>query len=313
MGIFKVKVSTMEDKYCHFAVVLDLSSRTVKEIHVAAGIESEFRERGLNEPFPDFMAWVQEVRYYYRVDPNLTQDLERMVKHIAKDPEFMGKLLEAFKNNSTGDLDYGMSSELIHILGDKNPRIEIALLKETEEPAAAAGADDGGQGDGAGGKSNFKKGTFLPLGFVMAPINGTFLPRVPLNTPVVVKFIKPGDPSTKTYMSNHKGPDEDHPERAHAILKEMNGVPGTSQVQVIVELPGGHMGEIIEDSQDIKVKLAPTRPAKAKKSRKGPVTQGYDMGPKKKFVPEFSPAFLIGSAVAVSLLLGVVYVLMSLL
>lgn len=308
LGIFKVKVSSVEDKYCHFAVLIDLGSKTVKEIHVAAGTESEFRQRDLNEPFPAFMAWVQEVRYYYRVDPNLTQDLERMVKHTLKDQEFMSKLLDAFKKGSAGDLEYSMSTELVHILGDKNPRIEVALQKQSDaEQQTAAGP---GEEAAPPGRSNFKTGSFLPLGFVMAPINGTYLPRVPLNTPIVVKFIKPGDPSSKTYLKNHKGPDEEHPERAHAILRETNSVPGTSQVQVIVELPGGHLGEIIEDSQDIKVKLAPSRPAKQKR-KKGPVTEGYDMGPKKSFTPEFSLPFVIGAVVAVSLLLGVIVVLLG--
>ena len=312
-GIFKVKVSSIDDKICHFAVIIDLGSKTVKEVHAAAGTDGEFRERPLNEAIEPFLEWVQEVRYYYRVDANLTQDLERVVKHSIRDPEVLGKLVDAFKTGKTGDIDYAMGTELTHILGDKNPRIEVALLKMDEQKASATEAKGDGGADGGSNKGSFKQGTFLPMGFVMAPINGTFLPRVPLGTSVVVKFIKPAEPTTKGYIANHKGPDEEHPERAHAYLRELNQVPGTSQIQVIVELPGGQQGEIIEDSQDIKIKLAPTHaPKKKKKSRTPASSTGYDMGPKSSgFSPEFLMPFVIGSIFAVSIALGMLYVLLS--
>ncbi len=310
IGIFKVKVTSIDDKFCHFAILLDLTGRTVREIHVAAGTDSEFRIRDINEPFNSFIAWVQEVRYYYRVDPNLTQDLERMVQHLVKNAEFLGKLFAAFKKNSTGDLDYDMSAELIHILGDKTPRIEIVLGKKDPETPEAAETEAAA---GGAGNSNFRKGTFLPMGFVMAPINGTYLPRVPLNASVVVKFIKTGEASTKTYIKNHPGPDEEHKERAYAILKELNNVPGTTQVQAIVELPGGQLGEIVEESQEIKIKLAPTKPPRARRFRQSAGTEGGYSAPSRLagFSPEFSLPFIVGSIFAVSLLLGVLVVLLS--
>ena len=255
--ILKGRAVTDEPRYCIFSFDVDLGRRQIKETICISGTQDEFALRNFSESFADFSAWAQEIRYYGKLDVRSTMDLEGVVKRLSHDVDFVDKAVEAIKTNDASKIEFVMGTELEHILGVKNVALEFFVQDKTYiKDSAASGASSTDEGGGP----------MIPLAFVLSPLQGVALTRIRLGERIVVKFANLKDQLTKNYRANNEPQDEKFPERSTAILKSLSEATGQNAIRAIVQLPGGALGEIIEESRNIRVRMAPAPPRHPKTS-----------------------------------------------
>ncbi len=239
-----------EPRLNYFAYVFDMSRGMITATHVVAGGENQLGgRRNLTEPFHEFEAWVQEVRYYAKLDVNQTNDLERFVKKMGSDPDFVEKMVGAISANNFQRIEFDFTAGLEHILGTKGLKSEFITQQMTQAPAKPKETAPAAEAPPPG----------IPMSFIMAPISGVVLPRLPIGEQVMVRFKNLKDGRTQAYLQRNP-PEEDakNPDQLMAVLRELHEAPsfGPDAVKAVVELPGGDLGEVIEESRSIRVKTA---------------------------------------------------------
>ena len=258
--LVKAKIVTPQDLYCIFAFEVDVQLESIKNTYQAAGNHESFESLSLSSSYFDFIHKIEEFFYYDHLDKQITLDLERFVKRLASDMEFVDKLIDAIKKGKTDKISYFVISGLEHILGVKDLSAEFFIQEKTEEETPE--------------KDENKDEESIPaiqVSFVLAPISGVVLPRLNINEKVIVRFSNLKDPRTRSYIKG-MGLDEEEksPDRVEAVLKELKEAPsfGPNAVKALLELPGGTSGEAIEENRNIRVKtlLSEKRAATAKKS-----------------------------------------------
>lgn len=234
----RVRTPDVEPLFCVIVFDVDAARKAVK-VQSAAGRAEDFRTLRLDATPAEVTAWFESLKYYARIDPRITVDLERFTKRLAADAAFVASMMKAVADSDMAPIDYALSAELEHILGSKH------LARETQFGQASA-------------TSEAPAPTARPLlmNFLMAPLNGVPLVRLGLHQRVMARFSDLKDARTRAFLETL--PDEERKPALEVVVKSLREARdvGPDAVRAVVQLPGGVEAEVVEENRYIRVRLA---------------------------------------------------------
>jgi hypothetical protein len=247
--LLRIKIITASKKYFWLGFVFDPEEARLLEVIAVAGTRDEFRDPEMEPSVHGFQSWVQSMRYYQHFDSALTLDIEGFGRSMGSNPDFVNRALPALNSRNFAAIEPFFSAELDHAIGEKERRIEFSVLgssDQAEEPDAPAA----------------ESVAAVPVKFVMAPVNGIPLIRLHPGLKAVVKVTDFKHPLGRAFAERWRKANGELPGQLPALIQAMNQLP-EGKIQVLVVLPDSSIGEAIEESENIKIKLIASRKKKA--------------------------------------------------
>jgi hypothetical protein len=269
--ILKSRIESPDGAYYVYCLRLDLARKNVAEVHVIAGDHHELASQALNAELSEFVSWLKNMEFNGKRDESRTYDLARYFEKQGKNPEWIDHLCGILRVGDLSGLQYELSQDFEIALGHKDLIMQFDLA-EYVPPASS------GTGGGTGARQEDLSG-LIPLSFVVSPFAGTPLVRLTPGDRIHVRFAKPKDGRSSNYLKRMNIQAVDGRYESDVVLKSLGTRPGKGDVLLKFKLEGGAEGFIIEENQDIRVKMADTGKARRGSSAMDREAPGIVGGP----------------------------------
>ncbi len=257
--ILKSRIESPDGAYYVYCLRLDVVRKTLNEVHAIAGDHFEFASQPLNLELSEFVSWLKNMEFNGKRDESRTYDLVRYFEKHGKNPDWVSHLCGILRVGDLSGLQYELSQDFEIALGQKDLIMQFDL-SEYVPPAKTPGASGLPQEDLSG---------LIPVSFVVSPFAGTPLIRLTPGDRVHVRFAKPKDGRTSNYIKRMGVKSQDGRYESDAVLKSLGTRPGKGDVLVKFKLDGGAEAYVIEENQDIRVKMADAGRGKSRRSGGG--------------------------------------------
>ena len=306
--VFRARIATSELKFGFITFLLDPAQKKAVESYGIVGSIDEFSSMTLDKPYHEYADWVQRMRFYSKYDIQETQDLERYVKNSARNIEYMDKVLTALKKNKIGDIEYTIKNDMINVLGEKEPKVQLKFQK-IRESQLKGGDGDGPGGEGGADGPGVDPSMYIPLAFSLSPIRGTYLTDLRPGDEVCVRLTDFEQPRAQAFLSGLGAEDKEKTEDI-AVLKSMQRNPAGG-MHVFLTMGNGSDGLVIEEEPGIKVKRpSADLPAESDGETSAAVPVGGGSGPDMAAMLK-NPKVLAGIAAGVVTLIVIIVVALS--
>ncbi|MCR9143773.1 MAG: hypothetical protein NXI24_16115 [bacterium] len=245
--VLKSRIESPDGAYYVYCLRLDVVRKNVMEVHVIAGDHHDFASQPLNSELSEFVSWLKNMEFNGKRDESRTYDLARYFEKHGKNHEWIEHLCGVLRVGDLSGLQYELSQDFEIALGHKDLIMQFDLSEYT--PPASGGP-------GSGGAKQEDLSGLIPLSFVVSPFAGTPLIRLTPGDRVHVRFAKPKDGRSANYLKRMNVPAVDGRYEIDVAVKSLGTRPGKGDVLLKLKLDGGAEGYIIEENQDIRVKMA---------------------------------------------------------
>lgn len=275
--VIRIRVLAPQDVTYHGAIIMTPEGKQVKEHHSLAGETGEIRSYHPTEPVKQFISWKESLLFNEKADKSRTQDFDRLLARITRNIDFIDKFRQLLKGKQTEKITYDVKMEIQGSLGIKDPDVQIVTQPLTWGDDSAIAAEAGGDAtDADAGVS--KTANRIALTFIISPSTGTPLGQLEVGTEIIARFADPEDEQTSNYMieqglkfaalpeeSDEGGdgamlgegflPEDSAPAPKNEIQGTVESVePHGDHTLILVKLPGGQDGYILEEEKSVKVK-----------------------------------------------------------
>lgn len=227
-----------------YSVRFDLVRKTLNETHGIAGDHHELAEQSLAEEHSAFVNWMKTMEFNGRRDESRTYDLLRYFEKYGKNPDWLVEVCGMLRAGDTNGLQYKFSQDFEIALGYKDLVISCDLAEYVPPPKSESGqpAED--------------LSASIPVNLVVSPFSGTPLIRLTPGDQVRVRFEEPQAARTSNYIKRMQVESKDGRYEVDARLQSLGTRPGKGDILLKLKLDGGAEAHVIEENQDIRVKLA---------------------------------------------------------
>lgn len=242
--VLKSRIESADGSYYMYCVRLDVARKTVAEVHAIAGDHHEFASQPLNIDLASFISWLKNMEFNGKRNESRTYDLIRYFETHSKNPEWVEHLAGILRVGDISGLQYELSQDFEIALGQKDLIMQFDLSEYVPPEKSVSGVV---QEDLSG---------LIPLSFVVSPFAGTALVRLTPGDRIHVRFAKAKDSRSANYLKRMGIKAIDGRYESDARLKSLGTRPGKGDILLKFKLDGGADGFIIEENQDIRVKMA---------------------------------------------------------
>lgn len=250
--VLKSRIESADGSYYLYCLRLDVVRKTIAETHAIAGDHHEFASQPLNQELPLFVSWLKNMEFNGKRNESRTYDLLRYFEKQSRNPDWVDHLCGILRVGDLSGLQYELSQDFEIALGQKDLIMQFDLAEYVPPVRSEAGP---AQEDLSG---------LIPLSLVVSPFAGTPLVRLSPGDRVHVRFAKPKDGRSANYLKRMGIQSADGRYETDARLTSLGTRPGKSDILLKFKLDGGADGYVIEENQDIRVKMADVKRARAR-------------------------------------------------
>lgn len=280
--VLKSRMEAPDGAIYIYALRFDLARKTLNEAQGIAGDHYELAEHSLAEDYSAFVNWMKTMEFNGRREESRTYDLLRYFEKYGKNPDWLLEVCGMLRSGDTNGLQYKFSQDFEIALGYKDLIMQYDLAEYVAPPGA-------GQGQPREDLS-----ASIPASLVVSPFSGTPLIRLTPGDRVRVRFEQPGEARTANYIKRMQVEGIDG--RRHEVdarLQSLGTRPGQGDILLKFKLAGGAEAHVIEENQDIRVKMAEDT---------GASEATGENGRRSRLSTSFEPPALIGAPLAAVLL-----------
>lgn len=228
-----------------YCLRVDLARKTINEVHGIAGDHHELSEQSLAENYSAFVNWMKTMEFNGRRDESKTYDLLRYFEKYSKNQDWLGEISGMLRAGDTNGLQYKFSQDFEIALGYKDLVMQYDLAEYVPPPSTKPG-----------GPAEEDLSSSIPVTLVVSPFSGVPLIRLTPGDRVHLRFARPKATRTANYIKRMQVEARDGRYEVDARLLSLGTRPGKGDILLKFKLDGGAEAHVIEENQDIRVKMA---------------------------------------------------------
>ncbi|MBX7059988.1 MAG: hypothetical protein K1X75_18145 [Leptospirales bacterium] len=278
--VVRIRLRSESGMYYLGALLFTPDGGGIKEYQAVAGDRGEFRDRPMQEPYSQFSSWKDTLIFSGNLDRTSTSDFDRCLGRLSRRHDFVERFRKVAEGRANDGVLYDIQTEMFFNLGIRGGELKVeAMPLRVVEPVAAEVEETAP----AASESDPRLAGRLPLRFLVSAVRGLPLSELQAGMDVFVRFGDPESVEARQYRGARSGSEDAAmasgddmeqslqliPSKEEAELEaQVSAVEHTDQgVLVLLELPGGVQGYVLEEEPLVKIKLPAAQQAHIDASR----------------------------------------------